>query len=1457
MISSPKSVNLFRNMARMASFVDAIAVFSVLISILFLCAALFRIWSLRKAPPVVVSGFQGQVKTVLSILFAASSLGRLISLEDWTLDGGNLLVASRTLQLIAAVVLCPLSWMEHQRSIRPSDPIILYLIACLIRDGLELPSTIQGQRDWLMQDPTIAQMALKIALLATEDLEKVPIEESPYEDVSLEEKFSILGRTFFSWIHPVLFEGYRNILIGRDLPSIDTKLRSKPIRAAALSAWDRRPRPENKMTLPKVLLKCLIKPFLLAIPPRLFLTIFRYSQPIIIRQAIIYVTSNKLSEQLWTGASLVIAAVVVYVGLAISNTVYQHRLNKLRVMIRAALIALVHDKTMNFYAETLNEGKVLTLISTDVDSLDTTGEWFHETWGQILEVIIGIAMLAWEVGWVFPVPLFIIFLCSRVSQHVAKNLRSRQGRWNEATQTRISVTSAAISAIKSIKMLGLQQAISARIQRLRENELRMASKVRWMMVAYNASANANGMFAPVITLVLYAILAKVRGGGLDTETAFTTIAILSMVTHPANMVMTIVPRVIASFASFERIQSFLLEPSRHDYRIELDDPKRTPVSEAHGTDLGAISYPAVHVEGLFVGESRFVLDNVNLTVKPGSIIICSGATAAGKTTLTRSILSEVPFVGTVGVSSKRIGYCSQLPWLPNGSIRQVITSLADDVIVADLGWYETVIDACCLTKDIDELPNGDETFVGSRGSNLSGGQRQRLALARAIFARTNILILDDPFSSLDGRTENQVIENLLGGEGLLRQLGTTVLLISNSTQYFRLADEIVVLEGGHIKERGRWEELASQHPQILKIIPTEEGVYEDKTLPTDRLNQLAQQREWFDDSAINLKRQAGDSALYSYYIKAAGIGNFTIMVSCTALYSFFITFPQYWLKLWADSSSSEDWIFVGGYIALNLIAWVSTNGIMWSTVMRIAPHSGLVLHSKLLKTVTCAPLLYFSRTDSGSILNRFSQDFELVDRKLAPALSTVCVQIFKLLVQVVLLFIAQKLLTLTLPVCLVIIYVVQRIYLRTSRQLRLLELESKSEVFIDFLETVDGLSTIRAFGAQSKAENAHLVHLDESQKPFYLLLCLQCWLRIVLDLLVAGIAVGVIALAVVLRDTTSGGQVGVALNIVLVANTTLLRLIESWTNLEISLGAITRIKSLEDEVASEDQPSETSVPPETWPSLGAVEFRSLTASYNTERNALEDVSLRIEPGQKVVICGRTGSGKSSLLLALIRLLDTQTGSIVVDGVNISLVPRSVVRERCFVTVPQEPLIFNHETLRFNVDPTETLSNDTIIEALSKVHLWQHLKSVLDRDGLCDEIAGTHPILDQTLASLPPLSIGQGQLLALARALLQVYAISASGAKPIILLDEATSSLDASTEELILDIVHEELTCKGHTVIMVAHRVGAAVARMRQGVDVIVWMKDGRIEKVGDVSDLLDIAEQATPDDRMEGSAGHT
>lgn len=244
------------------------------------------------------------------------------------------------------------------------------------------------------------------------------------------------------------------------------------------------------------------------------------------------------------------------------------------------------------------------------------------------------------------------------------------------------------------------------------------------MVIINVNtANALGIFSPAITLVISALISVARGGKLDTETAFTTIAILSMVTHPANMVMTIVPRAVAAFAGFERIQTFLLQPSLQDTRQMLSENTRNEL-------LWDQSSPAIRIRDLRIGREQFFLQNINIEIAAGSFAIISGPTGSGKSTLLRAILGEVnPARGSIALSTRNISYCAQRPWLPNGTIKMAICSTTDmysDSAQYHERWYDEVIEMCCLTHDFKALPDGDQTQIGSKGLNLSGGQRQRV-----------------------------------------------------------------------------------------------------------------------------------------------------------------------------------------------------------------------------------------------------------------------------------------------------------------------------------------------------------------------------------------------------------------------------------------------------------------------------------------------------------------------------------------------------------------------------------------------------------------------------------------------------------------------------------------------------------------------------------------------------------
>ncbi|AEO59860.1 hypothetical protein MYCTH_2308466 [Thermothelomyces thermophilus ATCC 42464] len=1218
--------------------------------------------------------------------------------------------------------------------------------------------------------------------------------------------------------------GGQCLLLSYDSPPLPRDLSAKLFRQAMVESWNRRARPETKAALPLALLRCIRRPFVAPIIPRLFLILFRYSQPALIRRSIQFVTDDVPSAAgvETRGYWLVFSAVTIYVGLAVSTAAYQHRLNKLRVVTKSALVGIIHHKTISLPSATHDNSEAVTLMSTDADGLDGAAEMFHETWAQSLEVVIGIFLLSREVGSIWPLPLILIFLCSRMSRYVAKHLGPRQNAWNTVTQQRVAATSSMLSSMKVIKMLGLQHCMASFTRRLREEELKTASRVRWIMVYYNASANLLGIFSPAITLTLSALAAARRGLALNAETAFTSMAILSMVTHPANMVMTIVPRAVAAFAGLERIQAYLLKP-------RLLDGRQTRPSAGETAGL------AIKVHDVVVGEHHSILNGVSIGVNYGSLVILSGPVGSGKSTLLRAILGEIrPVHGSIQVASRRMAYCSQQPWLPNGSIKQAICGMDDNQ--DDIQWYQRVLEACCLSHDLELLPDGDETEIGSGGLNLSGGQRQRVALARALFARCDIALLDDVFSALDGDTEMRIFRNLFGPTGLFRQLNTAVVLVTNSAQFFPPADLIRVLEGGSIKIQGSWEEIRHKaHSSISKFSLQHQNDRVVAPAPLSNFTKLNAQPQIRQEAKADLVRKTGDLGLYWYYFRFVGLFNLALLAGCTASYSFFITLPQQWLKLWTESSGQNQVFYVLGFILLSLLSWTSTNGTMWSAVIRIAPHSGLIIHQHLLTIVSNAPLSFFSNNDNGSILARFTQDMQLIDKQLPSALANLGNQIFKLLAQVLLLCIAQRRLALSLPVCGSLVWIIQKVYLRTSRQLRFLELESRAAVLSSFLESVEGLETIRSFGWLSEITDQNNKRLEDSQRPEYLLMCLQRWLNLVLDMIAATVAIGIIAAAVALRGQIQAGQVGVALNIMLVANTTLLRLIESWTSLEVSLGAIARLQALETTTPSEFDKNAIFEPPRGWPTRGQVEFKGVTAVYNAEAVALRGVTLTINAGQKITICGRTGSGKSSFLLALLRMLDVQSGSIELDGVNIAKIPRDFLRQRCFVTVSQDGFLLPSETLRSNLDPERLLGDDyIIIDTLKRVGLWSHFspagqssKEYYRGDG--------HPILDQKLSSFSAFSAGQAQIFTLCRGILKAEALRADGGRPVVLLDEVTSALDSSTEWAVQRIFEAEFAAKGHTIIMVSHRLGQLSEFMRPRTDLVVRMRDGRLESA--VSDL--------------------
>ncbi|GKZ55823.1 hypothetical protein AnigIFM49718_000989 [Aspergillus niger] len=1049
-------------------------------------------------------------------------------------------------------------------------------------------------------------------------------------------------------------------------------------------------------------------------------------------------TTTDSNSGLW----LIFFAGIIYLGMTISAAIYQRCIDRLRIMVRGALIGMIHDQAMKLPGKEA-ESEAVTLMSSDVDSVESVGEILHDTWAYLLEVAIGTMLLAARLQWFAFLPLGIIFACSRMSAYVAKHLEGRQKDWNVATQARISAITSVLGGIKSLKMMGMEDVGQSRISQLREKELRLSERLRWILVAYNASANSLGIFAPVLTLVFYAL--SPRTDGLHANEVFTSIALLSLVTHPANMVMTLVPRAVGIMANFARIEAYISRSSVVDTRQIAGKEK--------AQHLASLDHVSIRNSSI---TDAPILRDVSFSIAKGELIVCTGAVGSGKTTLAMALLGESASGGSMFLASKKIAYCDQAPWLPSVTIRDAILGGSD----FDEEWYKLVIDACCLALDLEALPDSDSTVIENNGINLSGGQRQRIALARAVYSRYDMFVLDDPFSALDKTVGEHIVDRLLGPKGLFKATKA-------GGSGARLEDSSNVIKGGQLGSI-----VASTAGVVQNTQPSE---LHDKKTPgqNNRLN----------EAAMDLLRKTGDVAVYGYYVNAVGHRNALLMTACTATYSFCLTFSQF-------------------------------------TQLKVAIRSGVVLHSQLLERVLRAPLSYSAETHIGVTLNRFSQDIALIDKQLPSALANLSTP---LIVYV------QPVMLVTIPPCYILVYLIQKVYLRTSRQLRFLDLDSRSQLYTNFLDTTRGVTTIRAFGWQEKFATDNIQALDMSQKPYYLLLCLQCWLKVVLDCIMAIIAIGLITLTVVYRDST-GADIGLALNLMVGANTTLLRLVQNWTSLETSLGAVSRLKDVQERVRSEDDARGAIEPGPRWPSGGELRMQHVTVSYseNTEP-ALRDVCLDIKPGQKLVVMGRTGSGKSTLMLSLLRLLETMHGDIYIDDINIAHVPLQVLRQRGIIAVPQDGFNIPTASIRFNLDPYNKCTVDDIVQALKRTHLWDKIAT----SSTC--VNGT---LDLPMSTILPLSAGQMQLLALCRMLLRVKINRSS--KPIIILDEASSSLDLQTEAILGDILREEL--KQHTVIMIAHRAEGIMNALRPGVDAISMMKYGRLEVsvIGSSIDRVDM-----------------
>jgi ATP-binding cassette, subfamily C (CFTR/MRP), member 1 len=1338
---------------------------------LFLVAAFARTASLYGSPGKVVSTADRQIKTAFLSALVALNLTILILWAITPAAATQASIPAACLDFAAAVALFILSSYEHTRSVAPSTLIAIYLTITLPLDIARVRTLILLEHSYPTRSIAVVSatsVVTKLGILLFEAASKRHALLDKYQHLPPEATSGPYSRVLLWWINPLLWRGFKSFFEIDDLYAIDDSLSSASLGVKFQKRW-RVDRKSHKYSLLNATFSVLKWSIIASGAPRVPLIGLTFAQPFLIRRTIGFV-SNRNDQPGNVGWGLVGAYAAVYIGLALLTASSTYLINRVIVKMRGGLVSLIYQKTVDLSITALEEGAALTLMSTDVERITQSFANFHNTWAALIQVTIALYLLHENLGAGFIAPA-MCFICALVAMTVFATLSPRyQKIWVEGIQSRVSFTSAMLGSMRSIKLLGISAVVGDLTQRLRVRENIFARKLRWLIIIQVPFQNITSIVAPVATFAVYVFQANSAGKPLDASTAFSILSILQLVEPPLLLLVRTLPALVASVGCFERIQTFLMAQSRQDHRLLLtsgsrDDLARSGEEGIALRDVG--SFPVRVVDDVLVlnecsfgwSAEKSLVHNIDLRVKSGSFCMIIGPTGCGKSTLIKGLLGETPSsTGFVYWGTDSIAFADQDPWTINSTIKAGICGES----YIDESYYEEVIGCCGLLDDLKSMPKGDKTIVGSKGISLSGGQKSRLALARAVFARKNVLVLDDVFSGIDADTEEHIFRGLFSSSGLSRRNHTTVILVTHAVARLSYADWVVVMnKDGAIAEQDTYDNLRQNGAYVasldVRFKQTATGTVEQ---PGEANRPPIRIAEVNEEETVNLAaRRTGDWDTYKHYFTVAGWKSTVSTAIWAFAYVAAIKAPGLIVKYFTGpdktTSSSKSFIVIIGVTAT--ISLISLASLVWFVFLDIIPRASNGLHQRLLNTVLSAPLSFFTRTDSGTTLNRFSQDLTVIDNELPNASIAAVLQLFLFLIGGGLMAATATYSLATIPVVFLVLLAVQKFYLRTSRQLRHLDLESKAPLYTHFQETLSGLVSIRAFGWVDHfcLKNSDL--LDRSQRPVYLLLCIQCWLAVVLDLLVAALATILMAIIVSLRHRIDPGLVGLGLLNVMSFNTSLSDMIKMWTLTETSIGAIARVRDFVANTESEIKAIESSEPPLEWPSSGTIEIKNFAASYNESSDLIvRGIDLTIRHGEKVGICGRSGSGKSSLLASLFHLLEFREGSIIIDGEDTALIPRDILR-RSLNAIPQEPYWITTESVRFNLEPWSVASaNDAaLIDVLKRCQIWD---AVEGKGGLDVKMDGDF------------FSHGQRQLFCLARSLLRK--------SKIVVLDEVSARYES-------------------------------------------------------------------------------
>ncbi|KAJ3268641.1 Multidrug resistance-associated protein 4 [Terramyces sp. JEL0728] len=1197
---------------------------------------------------------------------------------------------------------------------------------------------------------------------------------------------TLLNFLTVEWITPLMFLGARKPLDQEDLYDLPLANQADHLSSYLAPFW-KDLKANIKPSLFKVVANNYSFRFAMGVVLQLLSVTCMLTFPTFVEQILLYLQPDYPRTELYFDSGLAISFIIA--GLQLGKTLFdktsQQLFNSIQVDIKTILIGAVYEKSLRLSrssSNTFTQGKILNLINVDSEKVSKAVAQIWQMIVSSIVIIVSLILLGFRISYTVFGGAAMLILIVMLQAKVVKRIGGYQKQFLKFGDKRLKAVREILYGIKIIKYRALENYFSGRVESIRSDQLQILKKFNMLQVLFMGMIESSEISMPITAFLIY----SATHGDITPQIIFPALLLFNNLSKPMLVIPQVFNALMIAKVSWTRLVDFLAaeeadqleieEPGASSSNVHLEltngcyqwenlkqNDNKSPNDKPKIVGVGAKN----NSESTIAPELKdgFKLESLNIKIKKGSKVAIVGPVGAGKSSLLSAIIGEMPkLAGDIKIGGK-LAYCSQQPW--------ILTDTIEGNIVFNNKFneerFEAILEATGLDKDMKQFPAGQKTGIGEKGVNLSGGQKARVSLARAMYQDTDIVILDDPISALDAQVGRKVFNDAL--KGYMKD--KTVILVTHQLHFLPEVDHIIVLDNGKIGEQGAFKELMSKGGSLAAMMKNYAIDHEDETKAEKKKETKVEEKTEEKAEIIvaeDQERGVINFDVYFHYFENAGGLKYMIAVAVTGVLSAVAqVINNLWLSWWTTNKFSLDqqtnmWIYGALGVAqfLTLIVLISTL-IIGSYV------ACKVYHKKALTSLLRAPMGFFDSQPVGRILNRMSKDIESMDQ-----------DIWIMIYLVVLSFTS---LTSSIALLIYVEYKLLVYFQRSNREFKRFESTNRSPLYSHVSETMAGIATVKAYGVENLFIEKERLLINESNIPTFLRLFASTWIAIRMEVLTSLMTLMLCIFGTVYSNDPS--LIGLALTYTVTFAGLLSLLLMASTQLENAFNSVERLS-----VYCEKLPAESAVTtkqdpnPESWPSVGNIEFKNIVMAYPSRPDlpVLKDITFEIKAGEKIGIIGRTGSGKSSLMTALFRIVELSSGSITIDGVDISNIGLDTLRKSIQI-IPQEPVLFTG-TIRDNLDVESLYTDAEIWNILGLIGLKDYVSSLTDK------------LESPVTENGENLSVGQRQLICLGRAILL---------KPrILIMDEATASVDAEADKLI------QASLKSHfantTVLSIAHRL---------------------------------------------------